>query len=390
MSGLILIIIILGIFSFWLEISHRLNPFSPLKLKGYDWKFSNTNFGLEVTGWIEINNPHPRMEVMVPEFDIKPKVLGKEGVKTLKIKTFIATAHPDEESRKDGYWTAYIVKSKKKTNVHVTIKLENNDSVQARAVVENILADIYWVNYGPFGRINRRQGIVFPIKYPIPLSSEKAYFKQYKDCQLLPIKTHLLGPLDNILNVVNNYAANIVNPGDILTIGETPMAVIQGRYHHPSEVKPKLLSRILCRAFHPTSSLATACGLQTLIDIVGPSRVFVSLLLGFTGKLVGIKGVFYRVAGEQARLIDDITGTTPPYDQMIVLGPKSPQEICEKVSSQIGIEVAIVDVNDLGRVKILAASKNCNKRFLRKALFTNPAGNANEQTPLVLVRPYIK
>ena len=38
-----------------------------------------------------------------------------------------------------------------------------------------------------------------------------------------------------------------------------------------------------------------------------------------------IKGIFYRLAGKQARLIDDITGTTPPYDKSIVLGPKDSQ-----------------------------------------------------------------
>ena len=46
--------------------------------------------------------------------------------------------------------------------------------------------------------------------------------------------------------------------------------------------------------------------------------------------------------------------------------------------------VAIVDVNDLGRVKVLAApdaTPTCSN-----ALRPNPAGNANERTPLVLVR----
>ena len=116
-------------------------------------------------------------------------------------------------------------------------------------------------------------------------------------------------------------------------------------------------------------------------------KVILSFIFGVTGKLIGIKGLFYRLAGQQARLIDDITGTTPPYDQTIVLGPKSAKEICETVSRKLDIDVAIVDVNDLGRVKVLAANKKCKKSFLLKALKSNPAGNANEQTPIVLVRP---
>ena len=81
-----------------------------------------------------------------------------------------------------------------------------------------------------------------------------------------------------------------------------------------------MVARLACRVFHPTSSLATACGMQTLIDLVGPTRVLAAWLGGLLMKLVGIPGGFYRLAGDQACLIDDITGTTPPYDQTIVLG----------------------------------------------------------------------
>ncbi len=110
-------------------------------------------------------------------------------------------------------------------------------------------------------------------------------------------------------------------------------------------------------------------------------------MVGVLLKLVGIKGGFYRLAGKQARLIDDLTGTTPPYDQTIVLGPVLTKEFCEKASFELGVDVAVVDVNDLGRVKILASNKTCNRSLVKKALRSNPAGNANEQTPLVLVRP---
>jgi hypothetical protein len=139
--------------------------------------------------------------------------------------------------------------------------------------------------------------------------------------------------------------------------------------------------------FHPTSSLATACGLQSLIDIVGPARVLVAWLAGTALKAVGIKGVFYRLAGDQARLIDDITGTTPPYDQTLVLGPANPEQFCNRMAADLGVAVAVVDVNDLGRVKVLASSQGCDEELLHRALRPNPAGNANERTPLVLVRP---
>ena len=389
-TTLIYIVIIIGIFILLIELNQRLRPSSPLKLSTYDWKISKTSYGLEVEGWLEINNPHQRMEVMVPELRITTKLLGKEGVSQIKANTVIKTFHPDLDSRKDGYWQAYIVKSKKFTRASILIELNDSDSIKTISVVENIWLNIHWVNYGPFGRLKTRQGTVVPIQRPTPLSPEKAYFRKYKDCQLLPIKTHLLSSNDNISDILKKYVVPIIRPGDVLTIGESPLAIIQGRYHHPSSIKPGIVARTLCRAFHPTSSLATACGLQVLIDLVSPGRVIFGFLIGLSGKMVGIKGIFYRLAGEQARLIDDITGTIPPYDQTIVLGPKAPNELCKNLSKELGINIAVVDVNDLGRVKILAASDNSQKKLLKKALRVNPAGNANEQTPLVLIRPYQK
>ena len=371
-----------------LETAHWLRACSPLRIKTYDYDVIRNKNGFRVLFWIDITNPDSKMEVMVPEIYIKPILLGKEGVNQLPIKTTLQSFHPDEEPRKDGYWSAYIIKSKQTTKASVTIDIENSENLEANALIDNIWVDIHWVNYGPFGRLNLRNGSVIPIKSPEPLTQENSYFQQHKECQILPIRTHLLGSNDDIVEVISKYVAPIVQPDDVLTIGETPLAIMQGRYSHPSNIEPGIVAKVICRAFQPTSSLATACGLQALINIVGPTRVLLSFLIGFGGRLIGLKGLFYRLAGEQARLIDDITGTTPPYDQTIVLGPRNSNKLCQNISKQLGIKVAIVDVNDLGRVKILATSDKHKKVFLKKALRKNPAGNANEQTPLVLVRPY--
>ena len=111
-----------------------------------------------------------------------------------------------------------------------------------------------------------------------------------------------------------------------------------------------------------------------------------SWLIGGLSKSLGIKGLFYRLAGEQARLIDDITGTTPPYDKSIVLGPKDTQSFCIKASKELQVNVAVVDVNDLGRVKILSTNNINNTQIIKRALTSNPAGNANQHTPIVIIR----
>jgi hypothetical protein len=390
LSLLLAALLLFGLSLLWLELRHRLRPASPLRLDPGQWSVTPIAGGLQVEGRITIRNPHARMEVMVPEIQVTPTLLGRGDLSGVVVESRIEADHPDEERRSDGYWAAYIVKGRKTTAATIRILLRAAAGAEAERLLP--LLDTLWVtidaiHYGPFGRLPRRDQLLVPLRRPELVEPSQAAWREGERCRVLPVRTHLLGVLDDPLAVLQSYGCPLIQSGDILTIGETPLAVMQGRYHHPSMVQPSALARLLCRVFHPTSSLATACGLQTLIDTVGPARVLVAWLAGTALKLVGIRGGFYRLAGEQARLIDDITGTTPPYDQTIVLGPDQPEAFCSRMAAALGVGVAVVDVNDLGRVKVLAASPGCDEELLQRALRPNPAGNANERTPLVIVRP---
>jgi len=134
--------------------------------------------------------------------------------------------------------------------------------------------------------------------------------------------------------------------------------------------------------------------MQALVDAVGAWRVAAAAVLGALARvLLRRRGVFYAVAGEQAALLDDLTGSLPPYDRHISLGPLGARAAAEAIRRALpeGVGVAVVDVNDLsretGQVRVLAATDGVNISRLREALLGNPAGNAAQQTPLVLVRP---
>ncbi len=380
-------LLLVGLSLLWLELRHRLRPASPLRLEAGAFTLQCQGETLVVEGEIRIRNPHPRMEVFVPEIQAEPVLLGRSDLSRVSRRVQITALHPDEPARPDGYWAAYIVKGRKTTGARLRVFLEAPAGLDAASLLDTLWLDIHWINYGPFGRLGRRDGILVPLHKPLPQEPASATWRTGEACRVLPVKTHLLGVLDDPAEVLERYCGGLIQPHDVLTIGETPLAVMQGRYRHPATVEPSMLSRLLCRAFHPTSSLATACGLQTLIDIVGPARVLCAWVGGLALKLVGSPGGFYRLAGEQARLIDDVTGTTPPYDQTLVLGPEAPEQFCERMAAVLGVAVAVVDVNDLGRVKVLAASRGSDLPLIARALRPNPAGNANERTPLVLIRP---
>tara|TARA_Y100001968_G_C19377015_1_gene728201 strand:- start:36 stop:1148 length:1113 start_codon:yes stop_codon:yes gene_type:complete len=365
-----------------IEIDHFYRETSPLVLKPREYKKIILDSKHRYITLIEIKNLKKRMEVMIPSFIVNPKLIGIPQKEVKKIQTKIKPLHPDIEEKEQisDYWSAYILKGKKSTFIEIEIEFEINDDLLDK--FKCLWLEIEWVNYGPFGSLKRFDGFV------LPTFSDLAKENKSDPNSVDPIKTHILGTLDNSIDVLKSYIPKNCSPSDILTIGESPLAIMQGEYIDYRNVQPSLLSKSICKGFHPTSSLATACGMQILINSSGPTRVIISLLIGGISKLLGVKGVFYILAGDQARLIDDITGTTPPYDKSIVLGPKDTKNFCFKASKELNVNVAVVDVNDLGRVKILSTNNVNNNKLIKNALTSNPAGNANQQTPLVLIRSH--
>ena len=57
-----------------------------------------------------------------------------------------------------------------------------------------------------------------------------------------------------------------------------------------------------------------------------------------------------------------------------MLGPESPQLVVDEIEKATGLGAAIVDVNDLKAVKIVAASPRVNRSVVTQALIDNPAG----------------
>ena len=372
--------LILIIITFLLiEIDHYLRKDSPLVLKPKEFKKILLDSKHKYIILVEIINSNKKMEVMIPSFKVNPHLIGISKEEIISIRTEIKPLHPDtEEENNNDYWSSYILKGKKSTFVEIEVELEiQNTSLDK---VKCLWLDIEWVNYGPFGCLTRYNGFVLPNLSIIPKENT------FNTNLVYPIKTHVLGTLDDPISILKSYLPLDCIPTDILTIGESPLAIMQGNYVDYRNIKTSLLSRLICKGFHPTSSLATACGMQSLINLSGPTRVIISWLIGGIFKSFGVRGMFYRLAGEQARLIDDITGTTPPYDKSIVLGPKDTQTFCIKAAKKLNINVAVVDVNDLGKVKIISANNDNNTEIIKRALTSNPAGNANQQTPLVLIK----
>ena len=205
--------------------------------------------------------------------------------------------------------------------------------------------------------------------------------------EVIPIKTHIITKKDDIIEVIRKYVGPQIEKGDIITIAETVLAISQGRYVRPDDVKLSLTARIISRFISQDGSLSSPYALQVVMNEEGKTKVTMAFIIGtFCQKVFRMKGVFYRLAGYQAAMIDDITGTMPPFDKYIVLGPSKPEKVVIDIKKKLGAEAAIIDANDLGRTKIVAATKGVDLNLLDEIFRKNPAGNADQQTPLVLIK----
>lgn len=202
----------------------------------------------------------------------------------------------------------------------------------------------------------------------------------------LPIRTHVITERDNLVEVVARYTKGLVSPGDVIVLSESMVAIAQGRAIVYSTVRPGLLARFLCRFPQKHGSLATPQAMQLAIDDAGRLRVMAGAVAAGVGRVLGRRGWFFVVAGRNLAYVDDIAGTLPPYDRHIVLGPKDPDGLAGRIQARIGVDVAIVDVNDIHCVDVIAYAGRLEPEAFRQALIDNPAGNDDQQTPIVVLK----
>jgi len=207
--------------------------------------------------------------------------------------------------------------------------------------------------------------------------------------EIIPVKTRILTNKDDIVDAMEKYAGPNVGPDDVVSVAESVVAITQDNVVRPEELEYSWAACFCCRFLPDVGSLASPHGMQSLMDVEGTFRVAGALFLGFLGKLVGKSGLFYELAGEQTALIDDVTGTMPPYDKHIVYGPKNPEKVVEDIKNRLGCYGAIiVDANDLHRARIVGATKEMEAQLAANCLLDNPFGNASQKQPIVILKNF--
>ncbi|MBI4089012.1 coenzyme F420-0:L-glutamate ligase [Candidatus Kaiserbacteria bacterium] len=210
----------------------------------------------------------------------------------------------------------------------------------------------------------------------------------------LPIKTRLIRVGDNLMELLTEYAAPHLTPGDLLFVSEKIVCVTQGRIIHRDAVKTSWLARLLAskvRNYVGTPQFrglghGTAPAMQLLIEEAGYPRTLFAAAVSALTRPLGIGGAFYYLVGKQAKSIDcPMSWTIEEFKEYAKRAPLDPNGVARKIKECFGVETAIVDANYRGAFS-LGKSSAISEKFICELLADNPAGQDSEMTPFFIIR----
>ncbi|MGA8016015.1 MAG: asparagine synthase (glutamine-hydrolyzing) [Candidatus Dormiibacterota bacterium] len=187
--------------------------------------------------------------------------------------------------------------------------------------------------------------------------------------------------------------------GDVVAVSEKVVAITQGRSLPISEIMVTPTARLLSRFVRRVPvgiGLGRPQTMQLAVEEAGAGRVLLAAACAAVTRPLGLRGVFYRVAGARVASIDGPTAhTIPPYNTHASKAPRDPDGVAERLRRTLekgagrDVEVAVVDTNDLA-ADVLGASAGVNRAAVSAALADNPLGQTDEQTPFCIIRRLVR
>jgi len=218
-----------------------------------------------------------------------------------------------------------------------------------------------------------------------------------------PIKTELIKKGDDYAMLIKKNVTQFLNMmkrekkyKNLLThkffvvVSEKIVAIAQGRSYFIWDIKPSMFAKVLSKFVTKTPygiGLGSPWTMQLAIREVGLLRILIATFISIVTKPVGIKGLFYNIAGSVVRSIDGPTEySLYPSNLSAKLGPKDPQQAADKIKLQMPnfLGTTIIDANDLGQ-NVLGNSTGLRNQLIENIFRDNPMGQTDEQTPISLV-----
>ena len=184
------------------------------------------------------------------------------------------------------------------------------------------------------------------------------------------------------------------------SVSEKIVAITQGRSYFTWEVNPRPSAKLLSRFVTRTPAgigLGDPTTMELAIREAGLPRVAGAAVVGAAGKVMGKRGLFYRLVGSNIGAIDGPTTYSAfPSNVSAKLPPKDPAKVAAQISAMVrGAKIpaeyvatfqgtVIMDANDIGR-NVLGSDVPALDRAMEAAFADNPLGQGRQRTPLAII-----
>ena len=208
------------------------------------------------------------------------------------------------------------------------------------------------------------------------------------------IPTRFVNIGDDYIEFKREFAQPHMQEGDFLSISEKIIALCQKRIVYREDIHPGFWAKLLCKFVRVTPAgpgAGTPYKMQLIIMLCGLPRVLFAAACSAVTKLFGKKGVFYKVCGHDVDGIDGLIDYDISYKEYVnyaILNPENSTGVCNEIQEKLGFNCMIVDACDIS-VEVLGKSQGLklDNATLAEIVRDNPAGQGDECTPIILIRP---
>lgn len=208
------------------------------------------------------------------------------------------------------------------------------------------------------------------------------------------IPTRFVNIGDDYIEFMREFAQPHMQEGDFLSISEKIIALCQKRIVYREDIHPGFWAKLLCKFVRVTPAgpgAGTPYKMQLIIMLCGLPRVLFAAACSAVTKLFGKKGVFYKVCGHDVDGIDGLIDYDISYKEYVnyaILNPENSTGVCNEIQEKLGFNCMIVDACDIS-VEVLGKSQGLklDNATLAEIVRDNPAGQGDECTPIILIRP---
>ena len=149
------------------------------------------------------------------------------------------------------------------------------------------------------------------------------------------IKTRFVNQGEDYIEIMKEYVLPIYQKGNILSISEKIIALYQNRIIKREEIKIGFWAKLLFKfASHPKTGIGVGeeIKMRYAINCVGIwKNIWASIASAIT-KLFGVKGVFYKIVGQEVSGLDGFYDKVwREYGDIGIQLPDKPNEVCNEI-----------------------------------------------------------